>query len=302
MKAVLSCTLSLGSLLVLCGLLSGRDQTNRATVTVEVTDPSGTGIPNAEVRFSPLPEDASGLKTAKNGELTLNLTPGNYTLSVVCAGFKPSSRQITVRNVNEIQTIPVGLQIGDTGSPYVYSDAVTPSKNLPAGVLKTSQPSPRPPHRLVGVIVDSMKTPIAFAHVQLLGKDGKFKTETQADGSFSVRLPSGDYSLTVTAAGFCTHAQRLSIRAKEISQSTDFTLLECSDCPRMDVDFAPPDIGTDGAPPEGSDFPTLPSMKYQTEEMGSGALSLKSNPLMRFGKREQSGDSVVYSGLFLPRT
>ncbi len=113
MRAVLSCTLSLGSLVVLfCGLLSGQVKRNRAT----------------EVRFSPSPEATSGqLKTANDGKFTLNLTPGSYTLSVVCAGFKTSSRRITVRDVDEIQTIPVGLQIGDTGSPGVYLDAVTPS-------------------------------------------------------------------------------------------------------------------------------------------------------------------------------
>ena len=129
MRAVLSCALSLGSLVVLfCGLLSGQVKRNRATVTIEVTDPTGMGIPNAEVRFSPSPEATSGqLKTANDGKFTLNLTPGSYTLSVVCAGFKTSSRRITVRDVDEIQTIPVGLQIGDTGSPGVYLDAVTPS-------------------------------------------------------------------------------------------------------------------------------------------------------------------------------
>ncbi len=111
-----------------CGLLSGQEKRNRATVTIEVTDPSGTGIPNADIRLSPSQEAASShLKTANNGELTLKLTPGGYTLSVICAGFKTSSTRITVRDVDEIQTIPIGLQIGDTGSPGVYMDAVTPS-------------------------------------------------------------------------------------------------------------------------------------------------------------------------------
>jgi hypothetical protein len=129
MRGALRCALRLGSQVVFfCGLLSGQEQRNRVTVTIEVSDAGGTGIPGADIRWSPSPEAASShLKTADNGELTLKLTPGIYTASVICAGFKTSFTRITVRDVDEIQTIPIGLQIGDTGSPSVDIDAVTPS-------------------------------------------------------------------------------------------------------------------------------------------------------------------------------
>jgi hypothetical protein len=69
-------------------------------------------------------QDGSGqLETASDGKLTLKLKPGNYNLSVSCAGFKTFSKRFTVREADEIQALSVGLQIADTGSPEVYPDA-----------------------------------------------------------------------------------------------------------------------------------------------------------------------------------
>ena len=97
MRLVLSHSFVSGVLLaVSCGLLWGQGKPKRGTLNIEVVDPAGNAIPHAEVRFSPLPEDASSkLETATNGKLTLNLKPGNYTLVVACPGFKTSSTPIT---------------------------------------------------------------------------------------------------------------------------------------------------------------------------------------------------------------
>lgn len=119
-------------LVFLCWIFSGQGKTNRGTVVIEVTDPAGTGVPHAEVRLSPSPEDGpSKLETATSGKLTVDLKPGSYTLIVACPGFKTSSTPITVRDTAVIQTISVGLQIGDTGSPMVYQGAVMPWNAYP---------------------------------------------------------------------------------------------------------------------------------------------------------------------------
>jgi len=121
MRRFLSCSLRLGALLaVVTQLLCGQGSPSGRTVTIEVIDPAGTSVARAEVRFSPPPEDGPGkLQTATNGKLSLNLKPGSYTLVVLCPGFKTSSTHINVSDTEEVQTVSVRLQVGDTGSPRV---------------------------------------------------------------------------------------------------------------------------------------------------------------------------------------
>jgi hypothetical protein len=153
---------------------------------------------------------------------------------------------------------------------------------------------------LSGAILDINKTPIARAQVQLTGKSGLFKSETKLDGSYSLRIPDGEYSLVITAKGFCTHMQSLSMTPKEISQSRDFVLMECSDCPPMDIDFVEPRVEIDGPPPSVLDPSKLPSMKYQVEDFRGGRMPPKSKQSILFGRRDESGDSVEYVGLLCP--
>ena len=142
MRLVLSHSLALGVLLaVSCGLLWGQGK-KRGTLNIEVVDPAGNAIPHAEVRFSPLPEDASSkLETATNGKLTLNLKPGNYTLVVACPGFKTSSTPITVRDAEEIRTVLVHMQIGYIGSVMVETTQLEspPNKCAISQLLKPTR-------------------------------------------------------------------------------------------------------------------------------------------------------------------
>jgi len=166
-----------------------------------------------------------------------------------------------------------------------------------------SQTTPPPVHRLVrltGAILDSNNTPIAYAEVQLTGKNGHFKSEAKVDGGYSVRLPVGEYSLTVVAKSFCDHFQHLSIASGKFSVLKNFVLTDCSDCPPMDIDFAQPNIGVDGTPSFIPDFSKLPSMKYQVDDLRADATSTKSKQSVLFGRRDESGDTLEYVGLLCP--
>ena len=139
MRPVFSCSPRLGVLLaVTCGLLSGQSETNGGTVTIEVTDPGGTGVAHAEVRFSPPPEEGRRkLETDVKGKLTLKVKPGSYTLVVACPGFKTSSTLVTVRDAEEIQRVSVRLQIGEAGSAMVE----TAPLNSPPNKCAISEPA-----------------------------------------------------------------------------------------------------------------------------------------------------------------
>ena len=137
-------------LAVTCGLLSGQSKPNSRTVTIEVTEPTGSGVPHAEVRFSPSPEDGPGqLETDINGKLTLNLKPRGYTLVVARPGFKTSSTPITVRDAEEIQTISVRLQIGEAGSAMVEAAPL----NSPPNKCAISEPL-KPTKTFDGIYTD----------------------------------------------------------------------------------------------------------------------------------------------------
>ena len=146
--------------------------------------------------------------------------------------------------------------------------------------------------------VSLSKSPIVSAKVEFAGRTGKFVTETRIDGTYEIRLPQGKFVLTISAKGFCSRRESVLIAAT-IHVLRPFALMECSDCPPMDVDFAQPSIEPDGQTPEGPDLSRLPSMKYQTEKLTTPGQA-KSKLSMIFGKRTEADDSPTYTGLFCP--
>lgn len=94
------------------------------TVTIRVSDQTGAGIKGAKVRCVPAPDSAPAkMETDTQGNLSLGLKPGNYTLSVAAQGFKISASQVDVTpqtgeaTTDANQLVTVVLRIGDTGSP-----------------------------------------------------------------------------------------------------------------------------------------------------------------------------------------
>jgi hypothetical protein len=115
--------------LLLAGVLAA--QQANVPVTIQISDPSGTGIPNAEIQLSTLSGAAiSSGKSDAQGHFSANLQVGKYELAVSAAGFKNASQHIEVGagEPRAGQVISVILQLANSGSPQVV-----PSDSLVLG-------------------------------------------------------------------------------------------------------------------------------------------------------------------------
>jgi hypothetical protein len=94
------------------------------TVTIRVSDQTGAGIKGAQVRCVPAPDSAPvQMETDSHGNLSLDLQPGNYAVSVSAQGFKTAALNVDVAPIagdatgEANQLVGVTLQIGAMGSP-----------------------------------------------------------------------------------------------------------------------------------------------------------------------------------------
>jgi hypothetical protein len=106
-------------------------------VTIRVSDPTGAGIPHAQIRLVPAPEQAPAkLETDDHGQLTLNLKTGGYALFVSAQGFAKDTRHIDIAapevQASASQVVTVVLEVGRGGGPTVYSTPVEGSLTLTA--------------------------------------------------------------------------------------------------------------------------------------------------------------------------
>ena len=92
-------------------------------VTIHVTDPSGAGIPQAQVRVIPAPDADAKMETDDRGQLTLDLKPGGYAVFVRAAAFNSVVTHMDVRGDPQsgkaTQTFPVALRIAGGSSVEV---------------------------------------------------------------------------------------------------------------------------------------------------------------------------------------
>src|SRR5436305_1271223 len=67
----------------------------RATLTGHITDPTGTGVPNAKVTVKNLAtNEAQSQTTSGEGDYTVPfLIPGTYSVTAEAAGFRAAVRQ-----------------------------------------------------------------------------------------------------------------------------------------------------------------------------------------------------------------
>jgi Carboxypeptidase regulatory-like domain len=80
-----------------------------------VTDPSGAGVPGAEVRAINTQTRVSATVTTKDdgGYEFLSLAPGKYEVIVTKDGFRTSTAHNIVLTLNQIYDLPFALQVGE---------------------------------------------------------------------------------------------------------------------------------------------------------------------------------------------
>ncbi len=119
MKAVLLCAT------LFAGISPYAQQTTQIPVTIRVTDAFGAAIPHAQIQITPSAQGAPAkLEADSHGQLSINLQPGPYAVSVSADGFKTEGRQIQI-----------GTQPGTLGAGQVVSVILTAA---PGSVVQTA--------------------------------------------------------------------------------------------------------------------------------------------------------------------
>ncbi|MGI8991550.1 MAG: carboxypeptidase-like regulatory domain-containing protein [Bryobacteraceae bacterium] len=106
--------------------LAGLAQEFRATVTGRVTDPSGTGVPNAKIAVQNIAtNDNLTANTGAEGTYTIPfIVPGKYSVTAGARGFKTAARDIVELHVNDKSTVDFTMEIGQVNETVnVTADA-----------------------------------------------------------------------------------------------------------------------------------------------------------------------------------
>src|SRR6267143_1745560 len=95
------------------------------TIIGTATDPSGAGVPNAEVTAMDTEKGVSQATTTNDsGNYTLsNLTPGNYKVTIVAKGFKTYIQANLPVIVGSSTTLNATLQVGTVGETVFVDSA-----------------------------------------------------------------------------------------------------------------------------------------------------------------------------------
>lgn len=106
-----------------------QSSTSGAIVGV-VTDPTGAVIPKAEVQLVNIDTNATMAQTTNaSGEYVFpNVTPGNYKITVTMPGFRTSTVQNVIVDVNKSVNQPIQLEVG--GGSQVVEVAATAAAEL----------------------------------------------------------------------------------------------------------------------------------------------------------------------------
>ncbi len=119
----------------------------RATLTGQVTDPSGSAIPNANVKISSnATNETKQVKTNDSGAYTVPyLNPGDYTLQVTANGFETAKRTNVVLRVAQTLSLPIHMTVGQMSQEVTVVaqqnavDTATADRGLVFDPLKVQQ-------------------------------------------------------------------------------------------------------------------------------------------------------------------
>ncbi len=98
---------------------------------VDVTDPSGANVPNAQVHVEDLLTTAKAVRnTDASGRVVIELQAGKYLISVKHPGFRLFTQQIEAR-LGESSRISLVLQLGGCEGPCVTVTSIPLSEMIP---------------------------------------------------------------------------------------------------------------------------------------------------------------------------
>src|SRR5260370_7277025 len=116
--------LLLGVLLLLSPL-PFRAQTNAGMLRVQVTDPSGSAVPDASIKVTKPPAAAKSARSDLQGlSLFRNLEPGVYAIEATAKGFAPYQLESYEIIVGSTQTLVIPLVLATTTEQVTINDSV----------------------------------------------------------------------------------------------------------------------------------------------------------------------------------
>src|SRR3954454_4236146 len=107
-----------------CGALAVA-QEFRASVTGQVTDPTGAGVSNVKVTIQNLQTNESQMQTtSESGNYTVSfLIPGTYKVTAEAPGFQTAVRPLVELHTNDKLTVDLPLQLGQSQSTVEVTGA-----------------------------------------------------------------------------------------------------------------------------------------------------------------------------------
>jgi len=97
----------------------------RATLTGQITDPTGAGVANAKVSVQNLAtNEVQSQVTSGDGNYTIPfLLPGNYKMTVEAAGFQTAVRPVIELHTNDKLTSNIAMQLGQVQNTVEVTEA-----------------------------------------------------------------------------------------------------------------------------------------------------------------------------------
>src|SRR5215831_15769046 len=190
------------AIMAIFGVFSASAQTDRGAIRGSVLDPSGAGVPSAEVqaRNQDTSDIAHEITNSQGGFTFTALKPGLYEVTATMTGFKRAVASSVVVNIGETVRVDIPFEIGNVLERIDVTGAaslVTPDK-AEAGTVLTSKEYDNLP--LAAVSRVRIPTDFALLTPGVLGgqqRPGSAQTATTSlslDGSAEFNIIKGSFS------------------------------------------------------------------------------------------------------------
>jgi hypothetical protein len=209
--------------------LSAQKMKDTVSLTIVVIDPSGSVIPDAQIKLSPAPLiSPKNPETNEGGALSLDVVPGRYNLYVSSPNFVPWAKHIEV-DPAPIHTVRVVLQLAETTSIVQNCSGPPIETNSAPQPPAVSAPQPTAFGLVTVVVTNATRAAVPYAQIEGLTPTNIQKSpEADEHGKFSTRVIPGNYNLAVTSPGFRRGTK--SIRVKDGENLTVDIVLEAGGC------------------------------------------------------------------------